>query len=332
MAVLYVDEYGCTLRALEGRLVAEKNGVELASVRVQELEAVVIRENCAITSSAVSEMLDNGIDVAFINRRNEYAGRLETPPGKNLPLRRQQYKLADDDAFCLSVAKRFVAAKLANMSAIALRYGRSDEEPALTQYAAHLREAAKAAGIADSMQELLGIEGAGSRHYFAAVARIVRPPFVFEGRNRRPPQDPVNAMLGFAYALLENAIDTTLAIVGLDPFCGFYHRDVYGRHGLALDIMEEFRPVVADSVVFNICRRGILDPVSHFESRDGGVYLNEEGRQRFFCAFHARLKQCVKVHPDAEPTDYRSVFLNQSRLIAQCVRQGRPNYIPFRIR
>lgn len=179
---------------------------------------------------------------------------------------------------------------------------------------------------------MLGHEGSGTHAYFQALREIVPHSFGFAGRNRRPPQDPFNAMLGFGYALLENLVERAVAIVGLDPFCGFFHKDSYGRQSLVLDLMEEFRPVVSDSVVIDCCSRGMLDPESDFESRDGGVYLNAPGRKKFFKAFHGRAREKVKPDAGSAPVDYFELSVIQARKLAVCIAKGRADYTPFLVK
>lgn len=329
MSTLYVDEYGATVRFSQGLVVVEKDGEELSSMRLQELECAVIHENCGITSSAVGAFLKNGVDVSFISRGGEYLGKLEPAVGRNIELRKAQYHAAEDSDFSIGIARALVTGKITNMRTILMRYARADRGLQADDAADRLKAAGDSAASCQSPDALLGIEGTASREYFAAFPAILDDEWKFEGRNRRPPQDPVNAMLGFAYALLENELERAVSICGLDPYCGFMHQDLYGRQGLVLDLMEEFRSVLADSVVLNCCNRSIVDPVSDFEERDGGVFLNEAGRRRFFAAFYRRMQETVTPKPGEAPLAYREVCLRQARLIADCIKRGVSDYVPF---
>jgi len=331
MAVLYVDEYGAAVRLSAGRIEIDKGGVLLASVRLHELECLVVQENCAVTSAALRALLREGVETAFVTHNGEYLGRLEPVAGKNVGTRKAQYRMSEREDFCLALAKRFVAGKLANMRTLIMRYARRNSEDE-SECAETLRRAAVAAGAADSIEELLGHEGTGSCAYFSALARIAPVSFGFAGRNRRPPLDPFNAMLGFGYALLENVVQRAVGIAGLDPFCGFFHRDAYGRESLVLDLMEEMRPVVADSVVLDCCSRSVLDPKADFEARDGGVYLSESGRKKFFKAFHLRVREKVKPDADSAPVDYSELCVRQARQLAKCIVRGVADYKPFLIK
>lgn len=332
MSTLYVDEYGATVRFSQGLIIVEKDEEELASMRLQELECAVIQENCGITSSAVGAFLKNGVDVSFISRGGEYLGKLEPAVGRNIELRKAQYRIAEDDTFSLGIARALVAGKIANMRTILMRYARADRRAQADDAAGRLKAAGDSAASCKSPDALLGIEGTASREYFAAFPAILDDGWTFDGRNRRPPQDPVNAMLGFAYALLENELERAASVCGLDPYCGFMHSDAYGRQGLVLDLMEEFRSVLADSVVLSCCNRSMVDAASDFEERDGGVFLKEAGRRRFFAAFYRRMQETVTPGPDEPAQTYREVCLRQARRMADCIKRGVPDYAAFAVK
>ena len=179
------------------------------------------------------------------------------------------------------------------------------------------------AGSAESLEQLLGIEGTAAREYFTHFARMFKPgddedapAFALTSRNRRPPRDPVNALLSFLYALLTKEMIVTLVGVGFDPYLGFYHQPRYGRPALALDLMEEFRPLVADSVAIGLINNGELRP-SDFIARAGAVALTDSGRRRVIDAYERRLEILV-THPRfGYAVSYRRIFEVQARLLAR---------------
>lgn len=331
MAILYLDEYGATLRASGERLIVEKDDQQIATARPQELELVIVLVTCGFTSAAARLLLTHGIDVAFLDEHGDYLGRLEGAFGKNVSLRRQQYALADDPAFRLGMARAIARGKLTNMRTVVMRYARQGM-PALDACVARMLDALAHVEACGDLDTLRGVEGAGSAAYFDALSHIVQPPFVFTDRNRRPPRDPVNAMLGFSYALLLSYVERAVSAVGLDAYCGFYHCDHYGRMSLALDLLEEFRPVLADSVVLAACSRHWVDPARDFEARDGGIFLNETGRQAFVQRFHARMEEDVTDLDGDATVPYHQVCVNQARALAACVRDGVPAYRPFLVK
>lgn len=200
---------------------------------------------------------------------------------------------------------------------------------------AELAELSARAAAADSVASLLGMEGAAARTYFRAFATMIRPEqqlpglsFAFEGRNRRPPRDAVNCLLSFGYALLVKDLVATCVGVGLDPYLGVYHRPRFGRPALALDLAEEFRPLLADSVALNVINNGEVRP-SHFVVRAGGVALTAEGRKAVISAYERRLDVEV-THPVYR---YRITYCRvpevQARVLAAWLLGEVPNYAAF---
>ncbi len=331
MAVLFVDEYGARLSYSNGLIVVEKDGLQIASARLQELECVIVQENCGITSAALSALLRQGVEMAFVGWGGEYLGKIEPALGRNMLLRKRQYELASDENFCLSIAKRIVTGKIKNMRTIIMRYGRSRENLDSDLIARRLQAILLKIPSADA-HSLLGCEGTATEAYFSAFPTILKQPWEFNGRNRRPPKDPVNAMLSYSYNLLAIFMERAISIAGLDPYCGFYHKEVYGRQSLVLDLMEEFRPIIADSTVFKCCNRNMLSPQEDFQERDGGVYLNEQGRQKLFKAFVMRTKENISSDSSDKPISYEQVCLAQARHMASCVKNSSAEYEPFLVK
>lgn len=198
---------------------------------------------------------------------------------------------------------------------------------------ARLAAAVAAVDAAPDLAALRGIEGSGSKAYFAVLRSRLRADFTFEKRTRRPPKDPTNALLSLAYTLLGEAAATALEIVGLDPYDGFYHADKYGRPALALDLIEEFRGPVADSVVLTLINNRMLTP-HDFNVNDatGGTYLTPAGLKRFLSAYTKRL-QATFTHPLAgRPLTYQKCLEVQARLLAKTITGELPAYHPLRIR
>jgi CRISPR-associated protein Cas1 len=186
--------------------------------------------------------------------------------------------------------------------------------------------------LAQDLAALRGLEGAGTKAYFAILREALRQEFSFEKRTRRPPRDPVNALLSLAYSLLTHALFTACEVAGLDPYDGFFHADKYGRPALALDLVEEFRPVVADSVVLYTINRGILQRDDFQPGEEGASYLTRRGLRRFLAQFSGRLNTHV-YHPDAgRAISYQKVFEVQARRIRRAIESGDPSYKPFLVR
>ena len=240
---------------------------------------------------------------------------------KNVELRTAQYRASFDERTCLRFARGLVAAKIQNCRTLLRRNWKRAESsnPVLVD----LRSDGLRAGRADSLPELLGVEGTAAARYFRSFAAMLNESesdgefgFDFETRNRRPPKDPVNALLSFAYSLLTRAWTVTLAAVGFDAYRGLYHQPRYGRPALALDLMEPFRPLVADSVVVQAINNGEVKPTD-FKTVAGSVNLSADGRRRFISTFERRLGHEV-VHPlFGYRVSYRRLMEMQARLFGR---------------
>jgi CRISPR-associated protein Cas1 len=257
---------------------------------------------------------------------------------KNVSLREAQFRRFADEAEQLALAKAVVRAKLVNQRALLMRClrseegGRGSEEPAARDMAELLVRLERVT----EMESVLGLEGQGAALYFGEFGRFLKaaPPgrgFDFKGRNRRPPRDPVNALLSFAYALLTKDCFSAVCTVGFDPYKGFFHAGRHGRPSLALDLMEELRAVIADSVVLTLVNNRVLEP-GDFVTWGEACQLTEAGRKKFFAAYEQR-KATVVTHPVyGYKMSYSRMIEVQARMLAAYVRGDVPAYTGFTVR
>lgn len=305
-------------------------------VRFIEISDVALFGNVSITTPALSALLEREIPVTFHSHGGWFRGVAHGIGHRNIEVRTAQYRMSFDEASCLRFSRELVAAKITNQRTILRRNWRG--EPEARQSALdRLAAARKSAGGAATLAELLGIEGDAAATYFRAFAGLIKAPddnqdqggdlapFRFDARNRRPPTDPVNAMLSLAYAMLTRHLTITLTSVGLDPYRGFYHAPRYGRPALALDIMEPFRSIIADSVVLSAINTGEVRP-NDFVVATTGTALRQAGRRRFVEAFERRLSQ-ETTHPVfGYQVSMRRMLLVQARLLSRFLLGELPNY------
>ena len=253
MACLYVIEQGAEITKQGNRLVVRKFRTELESVPAFKVEQLILMGNIQITSQAIKFLLTEGIDTVFLTINGKYRGRLVSTFSKNIDLRRIQFRKLEERPFVLELAKKFVLGKLSNYRILLRRYQKENQKEEIEKAVHALRRMIdKITEVAD-LDSLRGIEGSGSAAYFSAVGHLIKvPDFRFEKRTRRPPRDPVNVLLSFGYTLLANSVQTFIDLSGLDPFLGSLHSPDYGRPSLALDLMEEFRPVLVDTVMLRV--------------------------------------------------------------------------------
>lgn len=331
MATLYVTEQGARIEKEYRRLLVTKHDEVLLAVPLGRVSEVVLVGRVGATTPALLTLLDAGIPLSFVTRTGKLRGRLTPPSPKNLPLRHAQYDRARDPDFCLAVGRAIVDGKLRNSRALAYRIRRSRPEIA-TRWLARIDQAVEAVACACDLDTLRGIEGAAAKAYFQVFRGALLPEMPFEKRTRRPPRDPANALLSLGYTLLTQNLMTACEVVGLDPYDGFFHADKYGRPALALDLVEEFRGPVVDSVVRLVINKRIVGPDDFEAGREGGIYLSNRGLRKFLRQYARRLNTEI-VHPYyGRRLTYQRVFEVQARLMAKTIQGELDKYPPFRVR
>lgn len=313
---LYCQEQGTTVGKSGDQLTVKRRNELLQSVRLLDVSQVCLFGNVQITAQALREITARGVPVCHFSYGGWFHGMTTGMTHKNVELRLAQFAAAADPPRALALARSFVAGKTKNCRTLLRRHLENDPDGVLPQ----LAEFFDKAETAQEAASLLGLEGMAAKAYFAGLARLLAGDveFQLEGRNRRPPRDPVNAMLSFVYALLVKELTVALLACGFDPMLGFYHRPRYGRPSLALDLAEEFRPLIADSVVLTLVNNGEVSPAS-FVRRAGAVALTTAGRRAVIAAFERRLDSLV-THPIfGYRVSYRRILEVQSRLLARTV-------------
>ena len=301
-------------------------------VRFIDISDVALFGNVSITTPALAALFEREIPVTFHSHGGWFRGVAHGVGHRNVEVRTAQYRMSFDEASCLRFARDLVAAKITNQRTILRRNWRGPLQERQTVLD-RLRAAHRSTGRAARAAELLGMEGDAAAIYFRAFAGLLKQPdteaelapFRFEARNRRPPTDPVNAMLSLAYAMLTRHVTIALASVGLDPYRGFYHAPRYGRPALALDLMEPFRPVIADSVVLSAINTGELRPAD-FVAGATGTALTQAGRRRFVATFERRLSQDTTHPVFGYRVSMRRMLLVQARLLSRFLLGELPSY------
>lgn len=332
---LYVQEAGARV-GVSGECLEVKGRErdKLAEVPLVEVSHVVLWGNVQISTQAIRELGERSIPVVWLSTGGWLNGILDGLGPGQITLRQAQFAAAADASRALGLARGFIQTKILNSRTMLRRNLEGDSEPVLRDLAIE----AERAGQAPSAEVLLGIEGNSARLYFERFAHLLKVregdatgTFDFKTRNRRPPTDPVNALLSFAYSMLAKDVAVAARLVGFDVYLGFFHRPRHGRHALALDLMEEFRPLLADSVVVTAINTGAVSE-SDFLRRGIGVTLNPEGRKKFLRAWERRLSEQV-THPlFGYRVSYRRVLEMQCRLLARHLLGEIPEYPGFKTR
>lgn len=330
---MHVIEQGASVAVRRGRLEVVHEKQTLASYRLIDVSQVNLHGNVSVSAQAMRELFARELPVSWFSYGGWFTGMAHGLPGKDVELRRAQYTVPAETT--LGIARRMVLGKVRNSRTLLRRNHRGvGAERVIDQ----LGDLVDAAAIAEGVPSLLGIEGTAARLYFSRFAGMLTTShgidvsaFDENGRARRPPPDPVNAMLSFVYALLVKDLTVTANAIGLDPYLGVYHRPRYGRPALALDLTEEFRPIVADSTVIQVVNNGEIRP-HHFTRRAGGCQLNRDGRRAIIAAYERRMANEIKHPVFGYRVTYRRAFDVQARLLAAHLKGEIAEYTAFTTR
>ena len=340
---LYLNTPGYRVGCKEEVLTIKDKDKLIEEVRMRDVSHVALFGNVQISTQAIQSLCELEIPVTYFSMGGWFYGITRGHGLKNIFLRIEQFRQARNAATCLSLARTFVHGKIRNHRTLLMRNHLEPPEGTITK----LKRASEDALAADSIEELLGVEGAAASQYFQQFSGMVKVGddlpglglpventrqrtfnFNFNHRNRRPPTDPVNAMLSLAYSLL--AKDCTLAVlaVGFDPYLGFYHQPRFGRPALGLDLMEEFRPLVAESTVLSCINNRVISD-KDFVCAGHAVNLTPAGRKRFFQTYEQRMSSLI-THPLFDyKVSYRRALELQARLLAKTLTGEIAEYAPL---
>ena len=343
---LYLNTQGYRVGCKDEVLVVKEKDHVIEEVRMRDVSHVALFGNVQISTQAIQSLCEQEVPVTYFSMGGWFYGITRGHAMKNVFLRMEQFRLARDEMTCLSLARLFVHGKIRNHRTLLMRNHLEPPEPIIGK----MKRASEDALNAASIEELLGIEGAAASQYFQHFSGMVKVEddlpglempsqdpnqrafnFNFSNRNRRPPTDPVNAMLSLAYSML--AKDCTLAAlaVGFDPYLGFYHQPRFGRPALGLDLMEEFRPLVAESTVLSCINNRIVTETD-FVRAGQAVNLTAGGRKRFFQTYEQRMSSLI-THPLFDyKVSYRRALELQARLLAKTLTGEIAEYIPLMTR
>ncbi len=330
MGTVYISTDGAFIGKTDERLRVRAHKETLLDVPLIKVDGVVALGRATVSPDALKELLERHIPLSFMTRTGRFLGRLEPELNKNIFVRAAQWKAAGETPRSIHIVRSFIRGKLKNYRTAlmrARREGIAPIEPGITR----LEQAIAPINRTQTIDSLRGLEGAGSAAYFTHFTHLIRNKnFTFTTRNRRPPTAPINALLSFGYALLLHDIQGAINIVGFDPYLGYLHTQRYGRPSLALDLMEEFRPLVVDAMVLAAINRKALtpkdfenEPVSH------AVSLTDAGRHTFLRLYEQK-KQSKFKHPVmGRQCTYQEAFEIQARLLAKYLMSETEQYPPL---
>lgn len=333
---LFVQTQGTYLRLDHETLKVDVERKTVLQVPLHHLSGMVVFGNVLLSPFLIHRFSTDGKSIVWLTRSGRFKARVSGPTTGNVLLRRAQHALLTDEEAKLSIAKRMVAGKLQNARTTLLRSAREakteESENSLRAAAADQANGIQLLARLRHLDEVRGVEGDAARSYFGAFSHMIRNEEIrgtFRGRNRRPPLDPVNALLSFVYGMVRNECSSALEVVGLDPQVGYLHGLRPGRQSLALDLMEEFRPILADRFIISLLNLGQIAENDFIYRPGGAVELSEDARKTLVLAYQRRKQDEVK-HPMLKSTVPIGLLPQvQARLLARHIRGDAPHYQPY---
>jgi len=326
-----------TWLAKEGECaVLRLDGKTLGKIPLHTLQSIVCFGHVSCSQYLLEHCAERGVSVTWFTEYGSFMASMHGPTTGNVLLRRAQYRLADSPEASAELARFFIVGKIANCRTVLLRQARTSDEPSLGEAADKLGRILKRLSQPHDLETLRGMEGDAAHLYFEAFPFLVKAEFRdsmrFEGRSRKPPLDEVNCLLSFFYSLLANDIRSALEGVGLDPAVGFLHRERPGRPSLALDMMEEFRPYLADRLALTLINRQQITAADFVRTEVGGVVLKEKARKEVLTAWQERKREEVEHSFLKEKMTVGMLCHMQARLLARYIRGDMDAYPPFAMR
>lgn len=331
MGTVYITQTDAFIGKTDERLHVRFEKKTILEVPLIKVDGIVVLGRATVSPATISELLERHIPLTFLTETGRYLGRLEPEVTKNIFVRKAQWLAAGESARAIHVVQGFVRGKLKNYRNFLIRRQRECPGLDLSTNVTRLEQAIAPIDTTYSINSLRGLEGAGSAAYFGCFNQVIRAKeFTFTSRIRRPPTDPVNSLLSFGYSLLRHDVQGAINIAGFDPYLGYLHCERYGRPSLALDLMEEFRPLVVDAVVLSALNKRFLAPTDFVtEPLSGAVSLTPFGRKTFL-RLYAQKKQSEFKHPVlGRKCSYQEAFELQARLLAKYLMGETEKYPPL---
>ncbi len=317
-------------------VVIKINDAEIFRIPIHNLEGIVCFSYMGASPGLIGICAEKNVGLTFVSPFGKFIGRIQGKVSGNVLLRRKQYRIADQDDTSLAIARIFILGKISNCRSILLRVMRDHSSSVnvktIEESVAILQYKLKSIYRAKTLDELRGFEGEAAVAYFSAFDEMIlcqKEDFFFHGRNRRPPRDNMNAMLSFVYTILMHDIQSALETVGLDPYVGYLHRDRPGRPSLALDMMEEFRPYLADRLVLSLINRKQINARGFLHTDSGDVIMKDDTRKELITAWQKRKQEKI-IHPYLqEEIPVGLLPYAQALLFARYMRGDLKNYPVF---
>lgn len=335
MRTLYLQKQGSTLQKNGERFLVRWNQQTLLEVPACNVEQICLLGNIQVSTAVIQFCLNRNIPIHFLSWGGKHQGVLRRSAESNWKIHRSQIHLYEDDTVRLAFAKRIVHNKIGNGTAFLSQHLRNHPETKSLKLVIHyLKHLNRRLAFAENVKQVLGIEGVAARHYFKGFGQCIRSDeFLFHGRQKHPPTDPVNSLLSFGYTLLTHRIDGALTVHGIDSTIGLLHES-RGQPALACDLIEEFRVPIVDAMVLRMLNQGMIRPEDFYqdEGSSSSCLLQDASRKKFLLAFEKKLGG-TRIHPDSnDPVDWRRIIDLQVHRLKQFLQGKTKEYVPLEMK
>jgi CRISPR-associated protein Cas1 len=336
MTAIYLTEAGTVVNFKNESLVISRSG-DRQSFRLAEVSLLVVHTGVQLTSVVMAELMDRGIETIFLKQDGQFRGRLQGSFQTNPAVRLAQYQTVNS-TFGTAIAQRLIEGKIRNQRVILQRRNRATKgtiaemAEAIDLLSSYIVQVGNY-DVPFSRDSLMGLEGICARHYYQALRHYFPSEWKFQGRNRQPPLDPINALLSWGYGVLLARIFAAAVLAGLDPYLGFFHVTQPYRPNLALDLMEEFRPVVVDAVVIAIIQANLLAHEDFEPSPDGtGIWLGAIAKKLFLAQLERQFCSTFLYPPQNRKLRLSQILVEQARSLGRCLLERSLDYQPYVIK
>lgn len=293
MTTIYITEQGSFLSRSGNKLVISKTEQAIKDFPMEKVESIVLIGSASISSPLMVELMQRDITMTWLSNSGKFFGRLEPTRAVNIERQVLQFDAANDEEFCLELSKKWIYAKIKNSVVMLRRWARERQSTDVDDICDRLLQSAEGVKKSPDMEKIRGYEGSASKFYFDGLKKVVPEDFSFTERNRQPPRDRFNSLLSFAYTLTMYEVYTAITLKGLHPYRGFLHKPKRGHPALSSDLMEEWRPILGDSLSVHsvshkiISKEDFIDP----DPETKGIYLNQEGSKKYIEQFENRIRK-----------------------------------------
>jgi len=280
-------------------------------IPLSKIESLVLFGRIGLSAYVINYLLEESIPVTWLSNTGRYYGRLDCTTHINIERQRLQFRFSEDESFRLELSKRFILGKISNQIVLLRRYNREREKQKVREIIVKIAELRENSQRVSDIKQAAGCEGMCARLYFEALSMLIDRDISFSGRSRRPPEDKFNSMLSFGYTLMMYEVYNAIELRGLNPYAAFLHKDRTGHPALASDLMEEWRPVIVDSLAMSLANTHEIKPEHFYEAENAGIYLTDAGRRVFLDKFEKRIRRDHKYTNNEFSMNFRQSVLSQ---------------------